>query len=189
MSKKFNNTTELVEHLIVLQLNGDLNINYDEYHDKYEKTDPYYHRSTQNLHENFQQQYEKYNAHVDDIDSKEDNPVLSLSEIIKRTVDAIDNKENRDTLMSRADEYSKISEEYNQFIIDGEKRMAQHLVFQLPEFKQLDKQYWDLNNHQLPIIKNIFRYFLVAYDDIHSWGWGCYDLYEHLIEYYKSQTL
>lgn len=169
---EFNNTQEFVEYLIVQQMTGQMYIVYND-SDNLEKFEPKFGPNFI-IHEDMEEKLYK-------ITDETSLSKLSLSEMISKTVENIDNKDNYDKFMVNLSQLKQSSTEIAKY--DHISWTKPH-VFRHSECNKLMNQYNILYNKQLQICKEIFKYFIIAHDP----GEGSKNLYIHLLNYYKNKT-
>lgn len=181
MKTDFKSTNEFVEYLIILQLSGQLVNDFDEpiRQDYDVNREPRIFELQEGLQDSFNE-----NNKDDMIQLKSGfEPVLniSLTEVINRTSNNINNRSNYDKLVKNVPKIKEYSHELSKMSHGSHIRPN---LFDPTEHTKITNKRRELLNEQYIICRDIFRYFIVAYD---SFGCdGINDLYEYLMKYYET---
>lgn len=184
-TRKFNNTKEFVEHLILQHLTGGIYLDYDELQDQ--RRDPQYYDQFPNVysvHSEITRDYLDENKEL--FDEKGDLlPTVTLSQIIEETVKLVDDPKNKKIIMELDPQYTQLMKEYGPFMREGEQKMGQQALFRTEKYKIMERKRFELWSKMRDVVGEVFVYFISSYDGYK--GEGGYDLYNNLHAYYKSK--
>jgi hypothetical protein len=186
-TRKFNNTKEFVEHLILQHLTGNIMLDYDELQDH--RRDPQYYDQfpdVYSVHTEITEEYCDVNKKLFDEKGKL-LPTVTLSQIIEETVKLVDNPKNNQIIMELAPQYTQLMKEYGPFMREGEQKMGQQALFQTEKYKKMERKRFELWSKMRDVVEEVFVYFISSYDGYK--GEGGYALYNNLHAYYKNREM